>query len=69
MGFLHCCRSRRESGAKKRLVITAINRISAFATTALMAPMGIAKAECRSIRLTERKSAKQSANSFLSFNF
>jgi len=56
-------------GAKKRLVMTAINRISAFATTALMAPMGIAKAACSSTRLAERKFAKQSANSFLSFNF
>jgi len=49
--------------------MTAITRISAFATTALMAPLGIAKAECGSTRLAERKSAKQSANSFLSFNF
>jgi len=49
--------------------MTAISRISDFATTALMAPMGIAKAECRSTRLAERKSAKQPANSFLSFNF
>ena len=49
--------------------MTAITPISPFATTAFMAPPGAAKAESNSIHLAVRKSAKQSANLFLSFNF